>query len=116
MQIQSPPVKARPTGARARKKIETGSFHPAPAQHGFVKSFDGTKLFYSIEGKGKPLIFCYGLVCSSLHWTYQIEHFHRSHQAIWFDYRGHHNSEIPKNLSSLTIENTARDLGIVMDE
>jgi pimeloyl-ACP methyl ester carboxylesterase len=84
--------------------------------HGFVKSFDGTKLFYSVEGKGKPLIFCYGLVCSSLHWTYQIEHFQQTHKAIWFDYRGHQNSDVPKNLDSLTLENIASDLGVILDE
>jgi non-heme chloroperoxidase len=84
--------------------------------HGYVKGFDGTKLFYSTEGKGKPLIFCYGLVCSSLHWTYQIEHFQQSHQTVWFDYRGHQNSEVPKDLKSLTLGNIARDLGTVLDE
>ena len=63
--------------------------------HGYIRSFDGTRLFYSIEGKGPPLIFCYGLVCSSLHWTYQIEYFRKNYQAIWFDYRGQHRSEEP---------------------
>jgi pimeloyl-ACP methyl ester carboxylesterase len=87
-----------------------------PVKHGYFKSFDGTKLFYSVEGQGKPLVFCYGLVCSSLHWTYQIEHFQRTNQCIWFDYRGHQNSEIPKQLETLTIENIARDLGILLDE
>jgi pimeloyl-ACP methyl ester carboxylesterase len=111
------PAIPRPSGARKKsfaekqKKSEKG-----PVSHGYVKSFDGTKLFYSMEGKGRPLIFCYGLVCSSLHWTYQIEHFQSTHQAIWFDYRGHQNSEVPSNLSSLTLENIAKDLGTVLDE
>jgi len=108
------PLKPRPVGAR--KKAATPEAERPPVTHGFIKSFDGTKLFYSIEGKGKPLIFCYGLVCSSLHWTYQIDHFHKNYQSIWFDYRGHQNSEVPKNLDSLTLENIARDLGTVLDE
>jgi len=120
MQIQLP-NNPRPRGARKRSATEracgfAGEFTQPPVVHGYVKSFDGTKLFYSIEGKGKPLVFCYGLVCSSLHWTYQIEHFHQNYQAIWFDYRGHQNSEVPKNLDSLTLENVARDLGTVLDE
>src|SRR3954470_13068582 len=92
----------RPRGAR-KKSFSNREFPDGrpPVTHGFVKSFDGTKLFYSIEGKGKPLVFCYGLVCSSLHWTYQIEHFQQDYKAIWFDYRGHQNSEVPKNLDSL---------------
>ena len=111
------PLKPRPPGAGNKYSHEKdqASDRP-PVTHGYVRSFDGTKLFYSIEGKGKPLVFCYGLVCSSLHWTYQIEHFQNTHQAIWFDYRGHQNSEVPKNLDSLTLENIARDLGTVLDE
>jgi non-heme chloroperoxidase len=116
MQISSPKI-PRPRGAR-KKSFSNREFPDGrpPVTHGFVKSLDGTKLFYSIEGKGKPLVFCYGLVCSSLHWTYQIEHFQQDYQAIWFDYRGHQNSEVPKNLDSLTLENIASDLGVILDE
>src|SRR3954468_11943350 len=116
MQIQLP-IKPRPQGARKRSGLDKASDRSRPPViHGYIRSFDGTKLFYSVEGKGKPLVFCYGLVCSSLHWTYQVEHFRNNYQAIWFDYRGHQNSEIPKNLDSLTLGNIARDLGIVLDE
>jgi non-heme chloroperoxidase len=116
MQIQLP-RHPRPRGARKRSVLDRGQeFIKPPVTHGYVRSFDGTKLFYSIEGKGKPLVFCYGLVCSSLHWTYQIDHFQQDYQAVWFDYRGHQNSEVPKNLDSLTLENIARDLGTVLDE
>ncbi|MBC7387527.1 MAG: alpha/beta hydrolase [Cryobacterium sp.] len=88
----------------------------ANARNGYFRTFDGTKLFYSVEGEGKALIFCYGLVCSSLHWTYQIEHFRKSHQAVWMDYRGHQNSEIPADYASLTLENLAKDLKLLLDE
>src|ERR1700757_2356204 len=105
------PLKPRPPGARKRAPST-----PPSATHGYVKSFDGTRLFYSVEGTGKPLLFCYGLVCSSLHWTYQIDHFRKNYQTIWFDYRGHQNSEVPKNLNSLTVQNLARDMGVVLKE
>ena len=111
------PKKPRPPGARKKSLAErVKSPYRQPVTHGYVKSFDGTKLFYSIEGRGKPLIFCYGLICSSLHWTYQIEHFQQNYQSIWFDYRGHQNSDVPQNMNSLTLENIARDLGTVLDE
>ncbi len=116
MSIQLP-SQPRPRGARKKSIAERSqSVDRPPVTHGYVKSFDGTKLFYSIEGKGKPLVFCYGLVCSSLHWTYQVEYFQETHRAIWFDYRGHHNSEVPKNLDSLSLENIARDLTTLLDE
>lgn len=113
------PLRPRPNGARRKSinqiKAEQAGERP-PITHGYVKSFDGTKLFYSIEGKGIPLVFCYGLVCSSLHWTYQIDYFQENYQAIWFDYRGHQNSETPQDMKSLTLQNIARDLGVVLDE
>ena len=107
----------RPLGARKKGLVNgpTRIEHPH-LRSGYVKSFDGTRLFYSAEGQGKPLIFCYGLICSSLHWTYQIDHFSSSYQAVWFDYRGHHHSDLPQEMSSLTLGNMARDLGSLMDE
>jgi pimeloyl-ACP methyl ester carboxylesterase len=119
MKIEPFPLRPRPKGAHKKsikQTIADREQSDSPITHGYIRSFDGTKLFYSLEGKGRPMIFCYGLVCSSLHWTYQIDHFQKSRQAIWFDYRGHQNSETPKNLKSLTLENIARDLGVLMDE
>jgi len=86
-----------------------------PESHGYYKASDGLDLFYATEGTGEPLVFCYGLVCSSLHWTYQIEHFRKSHQAIWFDYRGHHNSRTPEDLSTITVPTFADDLKTLFD-
>ena len=108
------PLKPRPLGSR--KKIIKETPEAPSVRHGYIQSFDGTRLFYSVEGTGKPIIFCYGLVCSSLHWTYQISHFRKSHQAIWFDYRGHQNSDTPKDLKSLTLDTIARDMEILLQE
>ncbi len=111
------PKRPRPGGARKKSATERLlTRDQAPVTHGYFRSFDGTKLFYSVEGKGKPLVFCYGLVCSSLHWTYQIDRFQRDYRAVWFDYRGHQNSDVPDNFDSLTIENMARDLALLFDE
>lgn len=115
MDIQFP-IRPRPPGARKKRLGARADANRGPVTHGYIKSFDGTQLFYSTEGTGKPLVFCYGLVCSSLHWTYQIDHFQENYKTVWFDYRGHHNSETPEDLSSLTISNIARDLDILLDE
>lgn len=109
------PLKPRPRGARKTAAIERAQGRSVPESHGFYKSTDGLELFYATEGVGEPLIFCYGLVCSSLHWTYQIDHFKGSHQAIWFDYRGHHNSKSPEDLSTITVERFAEDLKSLYD-
>ena len=85
-------------------------------QNGFFKTFDGTRLFYSVEGSGPPLVFCYGLVCSKLHWSYQMEYLKKKHTIIWFDYRGHHRSDTPARIESLTIDNMAHDIECLLNE
>jgi non-heme chloroperoxidase len=118
MRIQVPSY-PRPRGAKKQKmnpeshQIKTDE---APILHGYARGADGTKLFYSVEGTGRPLVFCYGLICSSLHWTYQVDYFKKNYRTIWFDYRGHQNSDTPKDLSNLTLENIAIDLKAVLDE
>jgi pimeloyl-ACP methyl ester carboxylesterase len=111
------PETPRPSGSR--KKSLRDRLRPetdVPTKNGYFRSFDGTKLFYSVEGEGKPLVFCYGLVCSSLHWTYQIEYFRKHYKTVWMDYRGHQNSDVPEDIGSLTLENLAKDLKLLLDE
>jgi len=116
---ENAPAFPRPRGTRRKSLAEfLRSEDRSPVTHGYIRSFDDTRIFYSIEGRpdGKTLIFCYGLVCSSLHWTYQIDHFSRTHKAVWSDYRGHQNSDTPADLGTITIENMAHDIKILMDE
>jgi len=84
--------------------------------HGYFRTFDATKLFYSTSGSGSPVLFLYGLICSKLHWKHQIRHLKNSHQTIWMDYRGHHNSDVPNDLSSLSIESLSKDVLALLDE
>lgn len=103
-------------GARTPLTNRSGSNERTSIRHGYFKTFDGTRLFYSEEGDGLPLVFCYGLVCSSLHWTYQIDAFRNRYRTIWFDYRGHQSSDRPADVETMTVEMIARDLGQLFDE
>jgi pimeloyl-ACP methyl ester carboxylesterase len=109
------PLKPRPRGARW-SAAHSASAERIPETHGYYKSADGLDLFFT-PPKGPAIHWCFvtALVCSSLHWTYQIEHFRKSHQAVWFDYRGHHNSQVPTDLSTITIERFADDLKRLFD-
>jgi pimeloyl-ACP methyl ester carboxylesterase len=108
------PVNPRPRGARRTPQRKTTG-RVIPESSGYFRAPDGLELFYATEGEGEPLIFCYGLVCSSLHWTYQIDHFKSSHKTIWFDYRGHHHSKIPENHETICIPNFASDLNALFE-
>ena len=95
----------RPLGARNSKLEAT-----LPIVDGYFNSFDGTKIYYCIEGEGKPLVFCYGLVCSSLHWAYQINYFSKKYKTIWLDYRGHQKSEMPDDLNKISLDALSKDV------
>ncbi len=83
-----------------------------PKEHGYFRTRDGVRLFYSVEGPrdAPPLVFAYGLVCSKLQWKYQMDYFKSTHKVIYMDYRGHGQSDKPDDPSSVTIESCARDL------
>lgn len=83
---------------------------------GYFHSFDGTKIYYEVDGSGPPLLFLYGLVCSKNHFKYQLEHFKKKYTVIFSDYRGHHNSDIPNELDSLTITSMAHDSAMLLKE
>lgn len=105
----------RTRGARSSFNDETNWSVDYPMSFGSIPSFDGTPIFYCVEGKGKPLVFSYGVACSSLHWTYQIDYFRKNYQCIWFDYRGHRRTSIPENLNTLNIDSCVKDLKCVLD-
>lgn len=79
-------------------------------ERGFFNSEDGTPIYYEVAGTGKPLIFCYGLVCRIEHWRHQLKYFYENYQVVTFDYRGHHRSGSPRNDRNLTLSWCARDV------
>jgi pimeloyl-ACP methyl ester carboxylesterase len=105
----------RTRGARSSFLDEPNHGGEIRVRFGTVQSFDGTPIFYCEEGEGPPLVFCYGIACSTLHWTYQIDYFRKNYRCIWFDYRGHQNTPIPAHPDSMSIEASARDLKAVLD-
>ncbi len=83
---------------------------PLATEKGFFNSFDGTSIYYEVAGEGRPIIFCYGLVCRREHWRHQLAYFVNGYKVITFDYRGHHRSALPSNDRNLTLECCAKDV------
>ncbi len=77
---------------------------------GFFPSIDGTLLYYSLEGQGPPLLFCYGLACKDTHWRHQLGYFKKRYTIITLDYRGHQRSASPANDQHLSLEWCAKDV------
>ena len=74
------------------------TFFDKPHEKGYIKSFDGLKIYWEHHGAAfskqrTPILFCYGLACSKHQWRSLAEMFVKEHPLIFFDYRGHHRSE-----------------------
>lgn len=84
-------------------------------EQGYIKSRDGTTIFYQAEGEGPPIVFCYGVTCGPWHFHYQWEYFKSKYKVIMIDYRGHNRSGMPSKYSELTIRRCAEDVEAVLD-
>ena len=83
--------------------------HEIELQTGYFKSFDGSKIYYEVRGRGKPLVFVYGIACLINHWHPQVTHFSQGYQTICFDFRGHQKTAVPQDSKAVSIEALARD-------
>ena len=81
---------------------------------GYFESFDGTKIYYETRGKGKPLVFVYGIGCLFNHWAHQVKYFSKNYKVILYDFRAHHKSSIPENPNNLNMESMAKDIDCLM--
>lgn len=92
------------------------------AESGYATSFDGTPIFWERHGPSiddpralRPMIFCYGLVCSMNQWRQQVERYSAlGHPCILLDYRGHHRSGNPSDSRLLNISALAKDVSCVI--
>ena len=51
-----------------------------------VRSFDGVKISYDVQGKGEPvLVFVHGWSCSREYWKEQVAHFAKKHKVVTID-------------------------------
>lgn len=82
----------------------------------FVESFDGTKIHYTSQGEGIPVVLCNGFVCDTIYYTYLVKHLRDKFRVVTWDYRGHGKSALPADVENVTIEMLVRDLLAVMND
>lgn len=88
-------------------------------QEKVVIAGDGTRL-YARETRapgatGVPMLCANGIGVSTIFWKYVEEHFPASRPVITWDYKGHGNSEFPRDLDGLTMEANAGDMARVLE-
>lgn len=84
-------------------------------RQGFFRAQDDTPIYFEVQGKGRPLLLCYGLLCRREHWRHQLDRFASDYQILTFDYRGHQRSGRPRNDRNLSLHWVARDIRSLLD-
>jgi pimeloyl-ACP methyl ester carboxylesterase len=82
-----------------------------------VKSFDGTRIAYRMVGEGEPaIVLSPGVFTTYMFFHYMKDYFKPRHRMIFWDYRGHPDSEVPEDISTINMDSHAKDLAAVMDD
>jgi len=106
--------------ANAGKRPQPRRLLEEPRESGYTKSFDGTDIYWEAHGpesknsSERPMVFCYGLVCSFNQWRLQIARYSQNRPCLVFDYRGHHKSAQPQDLALMNMSAVAKDLAAVI--
>lgn len=87
-------------------------------RQGFVVSHDQTPIYYEVTGQphGTPtLVLCDGAGCSGYIWKYIKSALQGHYRLIHFHYRGHGKTPQPVDIRSISIQQLADDLALVLD-
>jgi non-heme chloroperoxidase len=82
----------------------------------FYKTPDNEQIFFvknfnQVDHSRPVLVLNYGLVCSSLHWKFQVDYLDsQGYQVLLHDYRGHFQSTGEQNLEKITFKQMAEDI------
>ncbi len=73
-------------------------------------SADGTRIAYSITGRGTPMILCDGIGCDGFAWKYFAPYFQDHFRVIRWHYRGHGHSSTPSDKTRVRMQDIREDL------
>ncbi len=79
-----------------------------------IEGFDGTRLFYEVEGEGDcDICLCDGIGCDGWIWKYMRPMLLQYGRIVHLHIRGHGRSEAPSNPAAVTLEDIADDWNYV---
>ena len=56
---------------------------------------DGTRIFYTDTGQGRPVLLLHGWACDGNDWSWQVPELERGYRVLTVDHRGHGHSSAP---------------------
>ena len=89
-----------------------------PLDSGYFSSFDGTKIYYEVAGKGKPLLLVHGFIVDGRSWKRAAlynELLEKGYQVIIPDLRGNGRSGKPQDSLAYDNDAEAKDLMLLMN-
>jgi len=87
---------------------------PAMTQSQFATSFDGARIAYRVYGRGEPTVFLSnGIGCNQAFVDRVIKALATRYRVVIWDYRGHVDSEKPKDPRDLTVDWCIKDMRAV---
>lgn len=85
-------------------------------REGFVETSDQQALHYTVYGERGPWIaLCDGVGCDGYIWKYLAQDLSEDCRLLHWQYRGHGQSQAPRDYVSLTVEQMTKDLKAVID-
>ncbi len=79
-----------------------------------IQVFNGTPLFYEVDGDGEPLVLVYGSWAEQTNWNAVVPGLARSHRVVRYDRRGHGQSKASPVEG--TVHNDVADLAALIED
>ncbi len=89
-----------------------------PIDSNYFSSFDGTKIYYEVRGKGKPVLLVHGFIVNSNSWKHAALYYdllNNGYKVIILDMRGNGKSGKPHDSTAYDNDAEAKDIMLLMD-
>ena len=89
-----------------------------PVDSNYFSSFDGTKIYYEVRGKGKPVLLIHGFIVNSNSWkrtALYTDLLNNGYKVILLDMRGNGKSDKPHDATAYENDAEAKDIMKLMD-
>jgi pimeloyl-ACP methyl ester carboxylesterase len=89
-----------------------------PIDSNYFSSFDGTKIYYEVRGKGKPVLLVHGFIVNSSTWKRTVLYpdlLNGGYKVIILDMRGNGKSDKPHDTASYKNDAEAKDIMQLMN-
>lgn len=90
-----------------------------PVDSNYLSSFDGTKIYYEVRGKGKPVLLVHGFIVNSSSWKrgqLYYDLLYAGYKVILPDMRGNGKSDKPHDSTAYDNDAEAKDIMLLMDK